>query len=146
MTYSLISEQKWKRRPGMTNQQMLDERYGRSTPLRQRITIAIAIVVGAVAVVALGWMVVAGTADAADADATGFEVVDEHSVTLRFQVTVAPGKDVVCAIEAQDEDFGVVGWRVVSITASDSASREFSETIPTTALATTGFVNSCWVS
>lgn len=130
----------------MTTQQMLDERYGRVRSPRRRWTVGIAIAL-AIAVVALfGWFAVSDSLDAVDADATGFEIVDGHSVVLSFQVTAPTGRAIACAIEAQDVEHGVVGWRVVELPASEEHSRAFRETIPTTAEATTGFVNSCWVS
>jgi hypothetical protein len=130
----------------MTTQQMLDERYGRATPLRRRVGLGIAIALGALLAIMVGTFVVMGTIDDVDADASGFAVVDEHTVTVRYQVTTEPGRDVVCALEAQDTQHGVVGWRVVELPAGDSPTREFEHTIPTTAEATTGFVNACWVS
>ncbi|WP_127475798.1 DUF4307 domain-containing protein [Microbacterium sulfonylureivorans] len=130
----------------MTTQQMLDERYGRTRSPRRRWVIGVAIALGAAVVALFGWFTVSDSLNAVDADATGFEVIDGHSVALTFQVTAPPGRPIACAIEAQDEEHGVVGWRVVEIPASDSHSRAFREVIPTTAEATTGFVNSCWVS
>ena len=76
----------------------------------------------------------------------GFEVIDEHSVSLRFQVTAPAGADVMCAVEAQDEEFGVVGWKIVEIPASESHSQALTVSIPTVATATTSLVNTCWVS
>jgi len=129
----------------MTTQDMLDERYGRVRSPRRRWAIGLAIA-GAVAVVGLfGWFTVSDSLDAVDADTTGFEVVDEHSVTLSFQITAPPGRSIACAIEAQDVEHGVVGWRVVEYPVSDLHARAFREVIPTTAAATTGFVQSCWV-
>ena len=130
----------------MTTQDMLDERYGRRRSAGSRWAIAIAVVV-AVAVVGLfAWFTVSSSLDSVDADTTGFEVFDAHSVTLSFQITAPPGRSVACAIEAQDEDHGVVGWRIVEYPGSEEHARAFREVIPTTAEATTGFVNSCWVS
>jgi Domain of unknown function (DUF4307) len=129
----------------MTTQDMLDERYGRRRSPGRRWLIGIGVLF-AIGIVALfGWFTVQGSLDTVDADTTGFEVVDEHAVELAFQITAPPGRAVACAIEAQDEDHGVVGWRVVEVEASDLRSRALREVIPTTALATTGFVNSCWV-
>jgi len=91
-------------------------------------------------------MTFANSADAATAEMTGFEVVDQHSVSLRFQVSAPVGRSIACAIEAQDEEHGVVGWRVVEYPGSDLHIRAFHETLPTTAGATTGLVNSCWVT
>jgi hypothetical protein len=130
----------------MTTQDMLDDRYGRRRTPRRRWAIAALVAVGAVIVGSLAWTTVVGALDSVDVDTTGFEVVDEHSVTLAFQVTAPAGRSIACALEAQDEEHGVVGWRIVEIAASDRHSRGFHETVPTTAPATTGFVNTCWVT
>ncbi|MDY0911067.1 DUF4307 domain-containing protein [Microbacterium sp. CFBP9034] len=130
----------------MTTQDMLDERYGRVRSPRRRWTIGIAIAVAALIVALFAWFAVSDSLDAVDADTTGFEVVDGHSVTLSFQVSAPPGRSIACAIEAQDEEHGVVGWRVVEYAASDLPAQAFREEIPTVAAATTGFVNSCWVT
>lgn len=129
----------------MTTQQMLDERYGRVRSPRRRWAIGVAIATGAAVVALFAWFAVSGALDSVDADTTGFEIVDDHSVTLTFQVTAPAGRSVACAIEAQDEQHGVVGWRVVEYPATEVHARAFREVIPTTAEATTGFVNSCWV-
>ncbi|WP_127819352.1 DUF4307 domain-containing protein [Microbacterium sp. CPCC 204701] len=129
----------------MTTQDMLDDRYGRRRSPSRRWLLAIGALVAVGAVGYVGWSIVQSTLDAVDADTTSFEVVDEHSVSLGFQITSPPGRDVACAIEAQDEEHGVVGWRVVEIPASELHAQALREVIPTTALATTGFVNSCWV-
>jgi hypothetical protein len=124
---------------------MLDERYGRRRSPARRWLIAVGLVVVLGVIALFGWWTVQGSLQAVDSDTTSFDVADDHSVTLGFQITAPPGSAVACAIEAQDEDHGVVGWRVVEIPASDLHARAFREVIPTTALATTGFVNSCWV-
>lgn len=130
----------------MTTPEMLDERYGRRRSPARRWLIggAVALAVGVVGL--FGWFTVQGSLDSVDSDTTSFEVADEHSVTLGFQITAPPGAAVACAIEAQDQEHGVVGWRVVELPASELHARAFRERIPTTALATTGFVNSCWVT
>ncbi|UWF78063.1 MULTISPECIES: DUF4307 domain-containing protein [Microbacterium] len=128
----------------MTTARDLDDRYGRTA--RRRLPWIVAGVAAAVVVGAFGWMTVSGAMNAVDADELGFQVVDEHSVTLRFQVTAPAGADVVCAVEAQDEEFGVVGWKIVRIPAGEGHSRALEVTIPTVATATTGLVNTCWVS
>ena len=60
-------------------------------------------------------------------------------------LTLRRGEAVTCALEAQDTEHGVVGWRVVEYPADPAHTRAFSETIPTIAEATTGFVSSCWI-
>ncbi|MFE7844424.1 DUF4307 domain-containing protein [Microbacterium sp. NPDC057407] len=130
----------------MTTQDMLDERYGRRRSPRRRWLIAAVVAVAALALGYIGWVTVSNSLNAVDVDTTGFDVVDEHSVTLAFQVTAPAGRSIACALEAQDEEHGIVGWRIVEIEASDQHSRAFRESVPTTAPATTGFVNSCWVT
>jgi hypothetical protein len=128
----------------VTTAQELDERYGRTRRRR-----APWIIGGAIALLIVGafsWMTVAQSMASVDADDLGFELVDEHSVNITFQVTGVQGKDVVCAVEALDEEFGVVGWKIVEIEAGDSHSQARSVTIPTVSEATTGLVNTCWVA
>lgn len=130
----------------MTTQDMLDERYGRTGSTRRRVTIGALAAVGAVAAVLLAWSTVAGTLDDVDVDTTGFTVEDERTVSLAFQLTAPAGRSVACALEAQDEDHGIVGWKIVEYPASDLRVRAFRESIPTTAEATTGLVSACWVT
>lgn len=128
----------------MTTAQELDERYGRTRRRRLPWIVGILLVIAVVGV--FGWMTFMQSANSVDADDLGFEVADEHSVTVRFQVTGGQGKDVACAIEALDEEFGIVGWRIVEIPASGEHLQQLSTTVPTVAEATTGLVNSCWVA
>jgi len=124
---------------------LLDDRYGRTTTRTRR---AAWIVIGVIAAALLGyvaWSTVARTMDAVDVDTTGFHSVDAHGITVDFQVTLRAGEPLACALEAQDTEHGVVGWRVVEYPADDAHTRRFSETIPTVALATTGLVTSCWI-
>lgn len=129
----------------MTTAEQLDERYGRTRRSKRTTWIIGGIIVAAV-VGAASWMTVSQSLQTVDADDLGYEVVDAHSVTLRFQVTAPQGNDVVCAIEALDEEFGIVGWKIVEIPAGASHTQTLSETIPTVAGATTGLVNNCWVA
>lgn len=130
----------------MTTQQILDDRYGRSRGTRSprfwAIFAAVAIALG-VGVVA--WFAFASPGSSVSAETTGYELVDEHTVVVSFQVTSLTDDPLACALEAQDEDHGIVGWRVVEYPASSDHSRAFRESIPVTAPATTGFVNICWV-
>ncbi|HWV49509.1 MAG TPA: DUF4307 domain-containing protein [Microbacterium sp.] len=128
----------------MTTAQELDARYGRTR--RRRLPWIIGIALAALVVGYLGWSNLTQSMNAVDSDDLGFEVTDQYSVEVRFQVSGVAGKDIACAIEALDEEFGVVGWKVVEIPASDEHSRAFSEQVRTVAEATTGLVNSCWVA
>lgn len=128
----------------MTTAQQLDDRYGRTRTRRGPWIVVITLAV--LLVGAFGWMIVTSQMNAVDSDDLGFDLVDEHSVTVRFQITGVQGKDVACVVEALDEEFGVVGWKVVEIPGGDTHSQALSATVPTVAAATTGLVNSCWVA
>ena len=130
----------------MTTQEMLDERYGRTSSPRRRWTIGVLAAIGAIVVGLFAWMTVANTLDEVGVEATGFTVHDARTITVDFQLSAPAGRSVACALEAQDEDHGVVGWKIVEYPPSDLHTRAFHETVPTTAGATTGLVNSCWVT
>lgn len=128
----------------MTTALELDQRYGRTR--RGRLGWIVGIVVAAALVIAFGWMTLAQSMNSVDVDDLGYDVVDEHSVVVRFQITGGQGKDVACAIEALDEEFGIVGWKVVEIPAAEAHQQQLSTTVPTVAEATTGLANTCWVA
>ncbi|MGC5170780.1 DUF4307 domain-containing protein [Micromonospora sp. DT81.3] len=130
----------------MTTKEELDERYGRTRPGRRRATWIVIGALAAASIGALAWATVGNTVDAVGFDGTGHEIVDDRRVTVLFQVTPPAGASFACALEALDEDFGVVGWRVLEFPASDGAAKAYQETIPTVARATTGLVDSCWVT
>jgi hypothetical protein len=129
-----------------STQRMLDERYGRTGRGRGRWAIATAAAIALLVIGALAWMTVSNSLNSVDADATGFEIVDPRTVVVEFQVSAPAGSAVACALEAQDVEHGVVGWKVIEIAPGEARARAFRETIPTVGEATTGFVNSCWVT
>lgn len=124
----------------------LAERYGRTASrARRRLGWVLVAIVAIAAVALLSWSVVSQAMGTADVDTTGYEVVDEDTVSVRFQVVVAPGTPVACALEAQDEGHGIVGWKVVEYPGAESRTQVFEEDIPTIAEATNGLVHSCWI-
>jgi len=123
----------------------LADRYGRSRPGSRR---ARWVVIGLVAAARFGyvaWTPWSRAAGSVDYDTTGFVVHDAHRVTVTFQVTADPDTAFACAVEARDEEHGVVGGRVSEYAAEPTRSRAFSEDIPTTAEATTGLATSSWI-
>ncbi|MFC7789885.1 DUF4307 domain-containing protein [Microbacterium sp. MAHUQ-60] len=127
----------------MTTPRELDERYGRTAP--RRLPWIIGGIITVAIIVAFGWMTVARGMNAVDAADIGFTVTDAHSVDLRFQYTAPAGSDVVCVVQALDEEFGIVGWKVLELPAVEQHTRAVDVRIPTVAAATTGLVKSCWV-
>lgn len=104
---------------------------------------------GAFIVVVFGaWVLWAGLlAPAANVNAVdvAHTVVDEHSVDVTYQLTVAPGTAAMCAIQAQDNQHSIVGWKIVEIPASDTRTRELTESVKTVDTAVTGLIYRCWL-
>lgn len=130
--------------PPATTPEELDERYGRGK--KGRLPWVLGGIAAAAAVIIASWVTVSGSMDDVAIADLGFEVTDATSVTVAFQFSPPRDRPVFCVLEALDEEFGVVGWRVVEYPASSEHTRAFREQIPTVAEATTGLVNSCWVN
>ncbi|KQM58057.1 MULTISPECIES: DUF4307 domain-containing protein [unclassified Agreia] len=124
-------------------------RYGR-TRANSRRTRVIALITAAVfAVVLVGWVVWAGLDNSGaelEAKDTGHTVIDEHSVSIDFLLTVPKGSTSSCALQAQSAKFAIVGWKVIDIPASDKATRGITETIRTTEQSVTGLIYRCWLT
>ena len=124
----------------------LDARYGRTTArARQHRLIAIAAGIGT-AVVVGAWVVWAGlfspeaTLETRD---VGYDLVSDDEVVLRFEVSVTPGASVRCALEVQNEQHAIVGWKVVDLPGSDTYTRVFEERIITSEPAVVGLISEC---
>jgi hypothetical protein len=125
----------------------LDARYGR-TPGTRRRGLLIAWLAGiATAIVLIVWVVWAGLdgdSSSLDVRDTGYQLTDT-SATARFEVTVDPGTAVRCAVQALNEQFEIVGWKIVDLAPSDERTRAFVETVRTTMEPTTGLIYRCWL-
>ena len=131
----------------MTTNEELADRYGRAPrPIRRRVFWITVATVAALSVAGLSWLTISNSLDDVGFDETGYELVDARTVTVSFQVTPPAGTSFACVVQALDEDFGIVGWRVIESPASEEVTRAVVETVPTLAQATTGTVHSCWVT
>lgn len=123
----------------------LDERYGTRKPVRRTWWI-----VGFLAalVVALSWMVWVNFGDTkiGTLDVTHSFDASRNEMSVTWNLTVAPGTPVACAVQALNEQFQVVGWKVVDIPVSDQYNRQFTETFRTVMTPNTGLVYACWAS
>lgn len=70
---------------------------------------------------------------------------ESNQVRVSWELSVDPGTETACAIQALNEQFQTVGWKVFEIPASDEYTRRFEETIRAAMVANTGFVYRCWV-
>lgn len=125
----------------------LDERYGRSRTVSRRtklIAWAGGIAVALTFAVWVVWAGLDGSAPQLDVRDTGYVLADTEA-TAEFQVTVDPGTPVRCAVKALNEQFEIVGWKVVDLPAADARTTAHSETMRTTMPATTGLISRCWL-
>jgi len=127
----------------------LDARYGRTRGRRIR-TRTVAIVAGAgVLLVAVAWVLWVGLFGATSSIETqdvGYTVVDSHAIDIRSQVSTDPGTRVSCSIQALNEKFAIVGWKVVSLPAVSGRNRVFTERVRTSEPAVSGLIGSCWTT
>jgi hypothetical protein len=127
----------------------LDSRYGR-TPGRQRRTRLIAILAGAgvlgVVTAWVLWVGLLGPSASLGSRDLGYQVDGDSAVEVRYEVTMDAGQTASCALEALNSDFGIVGWKVVDIPASEKGTRQFRETLRTSEPAVTGLIYRCWLT
>ena len=127
----------------------IEARYGRS-PRRQRRGRVLAIVAAAgVTAVVVAWVVWVGLlgpdASLGSRD-LGYALIGDDAIEVRYEVTVDAGKPVSCALQALNDTFAIVGWKVVAIPASDEGTRQFRETLRTSEPAVTGLIYRCWLT
>ena len=127
----------------------LEARYGRTRAWSRRERL-LGIVAGlAVLLTATLWVWWVGTDPARTALQSrdiAFEIVDDSTVEVIFEVTVEPGTPVTCAVEALNTAYTIVGWREVELPGADTQTATHRVEVRTTEPATTGLVSECWLS
>jgi len=132
------------------------ERYGRTTADRRRRTVlALGGALGVLAVV-IAWVVWVGlfspsasleSRDVAFTGPGGGPLTEEHtSVDIRFEVSTEPGTPVSCALQALNESFAIVGWKVVDLPPADVRTRAVVENVRVSEPAVTGLIYRCWLT
>lgn len=128
----------------------IDDRYGRTPKrrLRDRLLLLAGGVVAAVVVVT--WVVWAGLDGSQPQlqakDLSHTLLNEERAVEVTWQLSVPPGSETACAVQALNEEFTVVGWKIVEIPASDRHLRTFTERVRVAQPANTGLISSCWLT
>ena len=125
------------------------ERYGRTPADRRRRTTLAIIAAAGVLVAVIAWVVWVGlfspTASLETRD-TGYAIRADSTVDIRFEVTTEPGTPVSCALQALNEQFAIVGWKVVALPPGDDRTRAFVDNVRVTEPAVTGLIYRCWLT
>ncbi len=95
------------------------------------------------AVAAISWVSLHDSSNRITATTVAYDVVDDSSVLIRFDVTRPPQLSVSCTLRALDGHFGVVGSSVVAIPPGAEGTTHQVATIRTAARAVTGVVQDC---
>jgi hypothetical protein len=127
----------------------LDARYGRTSTRQKRDKTILWVLAGVFVVVFGAWVVWAGL-DAAkpviDTRDLGYTIVDENLISIDSEVSAPAGTALSCAVEALNESFTVVGWKVIDLPPSKQFTRTFTVDLRTSELSTTGLIYRCWLT
>lgn len=126
----------------------LDDRYGRTAGNRKRSRLLAIVAAAAVVVVFAAWVVWAGldqSSHGLDSTDVGYQVVSDHETVVHSQVSVDPGTEAKCAVQALDKSYSIVGWKVVTLPPSSERTRSITTPVNTTTRGVTGLIHDCWV-
>ena len=90
--------------------QTLSDRYAAPPAWRRPVTIAVVAVVAVVALGWLAWVMFVASNPKVSSELNGFDVVDDHAVTVRVDVRLSSGTTgATCTVEALASDHSIVG-------------------------------------
>ena len=125
-------------------------RYGRTRANRTRDRLLLIAAGAFAAIVLVAWVVWAGLdgqKPQIEVTDTGHRLMnDERAVEVSWNLSVPPGNDTACIVQALNEDFTVVGWKVIEVPASTLHIRSLTETVRVAQEANTGLIYRCWLA
>jgi hypothetical protein len=127
----------------------INARYGRTPRDRRRTSLWAWIAAGGFVVVLGAWLLWAGileNADAIESQNISHTVIDDREVEVTWQLNAEPGTSTSCAVQALNESFSIVGWKIVEIPPSESRTRSLTESVLTSEQSVTGLIYRCWLS
>ncbi len=72
-----------------------------------------------------------------------YEVIDEYSTNVTFEVSRIPGQAVSCDVTVLNQSFAIVGFLTVDVAPSTNRSTVISSDVLTTELGVSGLVDGC---
>lgn len=127
---------------------VLADRYGRTPRTHKRDRRILVIVAAAFAVVLGAWVVwgaLDGDSATIEARDTAHAILDDHNVDVSFMLTAPPGSSPLCVVQAMNDEFTVVGWKLIQIQPGEQNVRTFTQRVKTTQIASTGLIKNCWL-
>jgi hypothetical protein len=125
----------------------LNARYGRTVNRRRR-NLIIAIGFGAIVVIVFALWTIWGGLDTAtasiDTEPIGNIRISSNQMEVKWEMSEAPGTKAKCAIQALDENFGIVGWKIITVPPSSYGTRNLSTIVRTAQPAVSGLIYLCW--
>jgi hypothetical protein len=124
----------------------LANRYGTPKPAlapRTRRVIIGSVLAAAVAGIAV-FSLMTGIRPVTSKD-VGFNIVGDTRAVVDFEVTKNPRATAQCAIQVLSKNYAVVGWKVVTIPASDQRTTAVRAELRTDSPGVSGGVNACWI-
>jgi|SRR4051794_19722627 hypothetical protein len=118
-------------------------RYGAPSRGRRLALLTAIVAVVALFLVWLAWAALHHAKTSVTADVTSFSVVSTHEIAVTIDVERASGDRVVCTVEAQASDHGLVATEDIAVPAGDSGSVQVSARIRTDREATSVDVSGC---
>ena len=128
----------------MKQDELLAQRYGRSTKSRMRDR-RLAIGIAGVSLVSFLVWAVAVTAAGSDrvtAEATSFEVLSDQQTQVSIKVTRPRTDPVVCQVQVLDNAYTIVGYREVLFLSNTGDQQTVK--VNTTSMGVTGVAKDCW--
>ncbi|TFD28340.1 DUF4307 domain-containing protein [Cryobacterium cryoconiti] len=133
----------------MTVSSNLDTRYGRAPNRGTRDRRVLHIIAGSLAAVLVAFVVWVGLGASEPLIETRdirHSIIDENTVSVTFEASIPVGRSASCAVQALNETFTVVGWKIVDLPASTIYSRSTTTDVRTTEQSNTGLIYRCWLT
>ncbi|MGO4690896.1 DUF4307 domain-containing protein [Glaciibacter sp. 2TAF33] len=127
----------------------LDTRYGRSRNHKKRDRTVLWILACVFVVVFGAWVVWAGLDAGKPVIETrdlGYTIVDDNLISIDSEVSAPTDTAMSCAVQALNQSFTVVGWKVIDLPPSKKFTRTFTVDLRTSELSTTGLIYRCWLT
>lgn len=131
--------------------EQIAQRYGKSPQQEAQRRRAIFITAGLFAALFIVWAVWANLTAKNEPTfkTSSFEIIDKQNLSVSFVLSKPANSTAICAVQALKEDYGVVAYKEVRISATSPENGSITDvplkvSLRSTELAVTGLVDRCW--